>query len=522
MTFTPPIILRETSLGTRCLLLIRVAGILVTISVPTHPRPARSLLPPQLLWSTSLPEETLALNRCLVSLSGALTPPKPETSLADRYIKTTASHRNPCCNNSYAGGNLAEASAPGRRLKSDALARKPTARSSDLPGGGGNTGAHVRSGGRRGISAILVGVREELTCTSADPSVVSHDEVSCLGIDRRRDDDQSHSMMRKRQKLAVEDNDDLRDSAPRPPPSKKAKSPPLSVPPSRNDSSAPSAAVADKNHDVVYAEQRERLSARRETGQAAMGNGTSERDDGNIGPDGKERLHLAVSDAPGNGQDGEELGNNKEKESLPTELREKMIAVAEKLTAARARGSTSMDVKGAAAAAVSLLQDTVSSSVHPSARRAFAQQQNQRARQQQQHPFEIVCKGLGLDKPPGKRRGEDSGGADDGCGDDVVMEVCSGFVTSALSLRNCLAFFSAVLVPRARALAGPATRLFVTAVSGIAKARPGAAIDGLVLPLLRDTDSAELGSAQCELCTRLIKQVRRWILLLLCKTASNW
>lgn len=465
-----------------------------------------------------MPEETLALNRCLASLSGALNPPKPESPLP-------ASHRDPPCNNSYEGGNLAGASSSGRKLKPDTLPREPTARSDDLPGGsdiGGSTGARAPSGRRRGISAILVGVREELTRTRTDPRAVSNDKVSCLGIDRRRDDDQSHFIGGKRPRVSTEDNGDLRDSSQGPPPSKVAKSPPLSVPPNRDDSSTRPTAAVDENHN---AEQTGRVSAHSETGGAAggtaTGNGMSERGDGSIGPDGKERPQPAVRDPPENVQDGEELESNKEEDSLPAELREKMTAVAEKLTAARARGSTSMDVKGAAASAVSLLQDTVSSGMHPSARRAFAQQQNQRAKQQQ-HPFEIVCKGLGLDKPLGKRRGEDDDGAESGCGDDVIMEVCSGFVTSALSLRNCLAFFSAVLVPRARALAGPATRLFVTAVSGIAKARPGAAIDGLVLPLLRDTDPAELGSAQCELCTRLIKQVSRWISLLLCKAAPTW
>ncbi|CAN0328581.1 unnamed protein product, partial [Ectocarpus sp. 8 AP-2014] len=88
------------------------------------------------------------------------------------------------------------------------------------------------------------------------------------------------------------------------------------------------------------------------------------------------------------------------------------------------------------------------------------------------------------------------------------MAVCDGFVTPALSLRNCLAFVRAVLVPRARALNAPASRLLVTAVSGIGKARPGVVIDGLVLPLLcRGDPASAVGSAQCELCTRLIKQI---------------
>ncbi|CAM9879912.1 unnamed protein product, partial [Choristocarpus tenellus] len=87
------------------------------------------------------------------------------------------------------------------------------------------------------------------------------------------------------------------------------------------------------------------------------------------------------------------------------------------------------------------------------------------------------------------------------------LAVCDGFVTPALSLGNCSLFVSRLLVPKARALTSPASRVLVTAVSGVAKARPGAVIEGLVLPLLCEGDPALLGSAQCELCLRLIKQV---------------
>ncbi|CAM9356386.1 unnamed protein product [Laminaria digitata] len=87
------------------------------------------------------------------------------------------------------------------------------------------------------------------------------------------------------------------------------------------------------------------------------------------------------------------------------------------------------------------------------------------------------------------------------------MAVCTGFVTPGLSLRNCLAFVEAVLVPRARSLSSPASRLLVTTVSAVGKTRPEVVIDGLIRPLLCEGDQSEVGSAQCELCTRLIKQV---------------
>ncbi|CAM9735632.1 unnamed protein product [Ectocarpus sp. 4 AP-2014] len=205
---------------------------------------------------------------------------------------------------------------------------------------------------------------------------------------------------------------------------------------------------------------------------------------------------------------------------LPSVLRQRVASVAEKVATAGARGAASTDVQGAVAAAVSLLREAtklpsntaptppppttmaaggLSSSSPSSSIGPFSD----RPRPQLQQPLEAVCSGLGLDIPRGK-----GATATACCGDDLVMAVCDGFVTPALSLRNCLAFVRAVLAPRARALTAPASRLLVTAVSGIGKARPGVVIDGLVLPLLCGGDPASaVGSAQCELCTRLIKQI---------------
>lgn len=223
---------------------------------------------------------------------------------------------------------------------------------------------------------------------------------------------------------------------------------------------------------------------------------------------------------------GGEGGNNTARDDedddrddcLPSVLRQRIASVAEKVAAAGARGAASTDVQGAAAAAVSLLREATKlpsnttptpppttmavggSSSLSSSSGPFSERQRP---QQLQQPLEAVCSGVGLDIPRGK-----GATAAAGCGDDLVMAVCDGFVTPALSLRNCLAFVRAVLVPRARALTAPASRLLVTAVSGIGKARPGVVIDGLILPLLCEGDPASaVGSAQCELCTRLIKQV---------------
>lgn len=203
-----------------------------------------------------------------------------------------------------------------------------------------------------------------------------------------------------------------------------------------------------------------------------------------------------VGMAGGKHQDREDVGKEEGggKDYLSDEIRKRLLKVAERVAMAGARGVTSVEVQGAAAEAVCLLQ----AAVMPNALAAHASSSG-RHRPQPHQTLETVCKGLGLHASGGKQG--------PGCGDDLVMAVCKGFVNPTLSLKNCLAFVKAVLVPRARSLKAPASRLLVTAVSGIGGARPEAVIDGLIIPLLCEGEPSKVGSAQCELCTRLIKQV---------------
>lgn len=218
--------------------------------------------------------------------------------------------------------------------------------------------------------------------------------------------------------------------------------------------------------------------------------------------------------APSLSRDGLNRGGEKEKKEnndcLIPAVRQRITSVAEKVAAAGARGATSTDVKNAAAAAVSLLQTAMNSPLTATNTHGEETPSNpSSSSEQHRQPLEVVCSGIGLGVSRDNKGAAAAGAAGTaGCGDDLVMAVCDGFVTPSLSLKNCLAFVKAVLVPRARALTTPASRLLVTAVSGIGKARPGVVIDGLILPLLCKGDPSMLGSAQCELCTRLIKQVK--------------
>ena len=186
------------------------------------------------------------------------------------------------------------------------------------------------------------------------------------------------------------------------------------------------------------------------------------------------------------------------RDSLSPDMREQLSRVAERVAAAGARGVTSVDVQGAAAAAISLLQAAVMPSARATHTTSVASPHGNGPQPYQ--TLQAVCEGLGLHASGGKGRS--------GCGDDLVMAVCKGFVNPNLSLKNCLTFVRAVLVPRARSLTAPASRLLVTAVSDIGTSRPEAVIDGLILPLLCEGEPSRVGSAQCELCTRLIKQAR--------------
>lgn len=218
--------------------------------------------------------------------------------------------------------------------------------------------------------------------------------------------------------------------------------------------------------------------------------------------DGKGAKASSHSSGSGLTRGGE--NGRKANDCLPAAVRQRIASVAERVAAAGASGATSTDVKNAAAAAVSLLQEAMASPLAASNSHG-EEAPSSTSYSSEQQPLEVVCSGIGLGVS--RHKGVATAAAA-GCGDDLVMAVCDGFVTPSLSLKNCLAFVKAVFVPRARALKTPASRLLVTAVSGIGKARPGVVIDGLVLPLLCVGDPLMLGSAQCELCTRLIKQVK--------------
>lgn len=439
-------------------------------------------------------------------MSGALTPPEPERSWPEGYWEKGTLYLNPDEENSPGRdvvGTLSRMSTmrgtrPTPTMKTDDDV--PRCNNPGWAGAESSSPSHPgrgSAGTRRGVSFILSGVRGKPQDTNVGQD---NDEVR-FGVDNR------HGVVpaaRKRPRCATE-ADDFVGSASQPPPHMFPKGRPTLPPAKHNDPVL--ANVTENSHAaqgsaVSLMQENDDVEERtRQGGERGKGvNGATMTSVVNTGSDAAAVRHI-VSDET---TDREE---NAEAECLPTALRDKLKVVAEKVVSAGVRGATFIDIHGAAAEAVSLLQDSVASNAQPTAiGRAFGQPQHQQQKPKQ--PLEVVCQGLGLDKPLGM--GEEAAG---GCRDDLVMAVCSRFVTPALSLRNCLTFVSTVLVPRARALAGPASRLLVTAVSEIGKARPEAVIDGLILPLLCDTDPLELGSAQCELCTRLIKQVKMRLIL---------
>lgn len=440
----------------------------------------------QILRDRTLPEdEALALHRCLGALSAILSPPTLESPWPKPYwdkepfYPTTATSAASLTGTGNAGLSTPTMNASGASPQDAA----------DYPGGSGAQNGDLGPRRRvspemRGVSGILAGVARKLR---AVPSSVS---VEVGGVDRSlspRDADDRRSA-KKRPRVEQGEGNKLLSSTP---PADKLTRRSASVSPEREDTSARD---SEARRDVTAGrriETPEEVPTRSEGGVYDSSGGpklTSE----------------------GAGEDVAALGDNAatpsrtaaeaDEDCLPLEVRDKVAAVAEKVAAAGARGATSADVQGAAAVAISLLQEAISSNA-PSASRPID------ASSQQPRPtLAVVCRRLSLDSSGGQGKA--------GCGDDVVMTICNGFVTPALSLRNCLAFVTAVLVPRARSLTAPASRLLVTAVSGIGKARPGAVIDGFVLPLLCEGDVTGVGSAQCELCTRLIKQVRPQLCLM--------
>ncbi|CAM9198214.1 unnamed protein product, partial [Scytosiphon promiscuus] len=445
----------------------------------------------QLLWDKTLPEdEGLALRRCLSALSQILGhgDSGDDTQSRGRGDRATAT-----------GGESRRAGA-GTSLP-PAAARPARA--------------------RVGISALLAGVRRR-RCQTGEPA-------AGVGVDRIWKDASRAALAaaaaggaassRRRPRTDAEETEGLKESTPSLGPGKKkiargeGDRSSLLCPEEEPRSPVTPASVGEKAPSVGSVAEGGLATAARTASETTAAVAVSDRDVTGALTDGRSSSSRNVS----------EVGETEHRQSdcLAPAIREQMAAVAEKVAAAGARGATSSDVQGAVEAAVSFLQEAVKSPSNftPSAASARADRAHlpsssssqQPPQQRQQQPLEAACSGLGLHVSRGKGALAPPAAAAEvptaGCGDDVVMAVCDGFVTPALSLKNCLAFVRAVLVPRARALTTPASRLLVTAVSGIGKQRPGVVIDGLILPLLCEGDLSMVGSAQCELCTRLIKQV---------------
>jgi hypothetical protein len=90
--------------------------------------------------------------------------------------------------------------------------------------------------------------------------------------------------------------------------------------------------------------------------------------------------------------------------------------------------------------------------------------------------------------------------------DELLLKVCETFVVRALSYSNCLAFVQNALFPKVAALKSPASRLCIQAILGVAKQHPQALIDGMILPVLCQPNVAQVGSVQCEVAVRVIKE----------------
>jgi len=90
-------------------------------------------------------------------------------------------------------------------------------------------------------------------------------------------------------------------------------------------------------------------------------------------------------------------------------------------------------------------------------------------------------------------------------GDDVTAALSKAFVTEDLSHTCCTVFIQAVFLPKGKMLTSPASRLLVAALTDLCTSRPDSVAEGLIRPLLGQKDAEAIGSAQCELCTRLIK-----------------
>ena len=466
-----------------------------------------------MLWDRTLPDdEALALNRCLSALSEVIGNPPQEVAWLESSREKDPSHStgggdefSPSCCSSPPASESVVGRTPRARIMYASTAR-PTGQTDSTHSfrGVGANEASADGPYRRlppavavGVAALLAGVRRRQLGLGA---LASNREACRVSADHRHGGSQHLAEKRPR---GAEDESRTGGAGP---PAKLAKIYP---------------ALARQSESPLHPAEGDRVGADDKDSTKISTHHTEEGGSDNVDMAAGGPALEAVTAAPAAAAaragpnaaaaavvpDGEEAGmpargaRDEPEDCLASEIRELMISVAEKVVAAGARGATSADVQGAAAATVSLLQAAVSPSAQSTHRSSTSFQE-----QQQQQPLKIVCKGLGLDVSQGK--------GSSGCGDDLIMAVCTGFVTPALSLRNCLAFVEAVLVPRARSLSSPASRLLVTTVSGVGKTRPEVVVDGLIRPLLCEGDQSEVGSAQCELCTRLIKQVerrRQWI-----------
>lgn len=458
-----------------------------------------------MLWDRTLPDdEALALNRCLSAVSEIIGSPPQETAWPDSSRErelprsTGGVASPPPCDSSPQAWKSVAGGAPRDRLTVASTAQ-PTGQTDSSHSSHGVGASKASADGPHhwlpppvtvGVVALLAGVRRRQLGLGA---LAGNREGSRASADHRHRSSQ-HSA-EKRPAGA----EDLSRAGGTGPPAKVAKVCPTPARQSESPLCPAEGGRVDVDHEESAKDSTHRPegSGSHNIDMAARGT-VSELAVAATAAELNAAAAAVVADGEGAGMPARDARDQPE-DCLAPETRELMASVAEKVVAAGARGATSADVQGAAAATVSLLQAAVSPSAQPTHRSsAYVQEQ------QQQQPLKVVCKNLGLDVSRGK-------GAS-GCGDDLVMAVCTGFVTPALSLRNCMAFVEAVLVPRVRSLSSPASRLLVTTVSGIGKTRPKVVINGLIRPLLCEGDQSEVGSAQCELCTRLIKQVgtRRW------------
>jgi Fanconi Anaemia group E protein FANCE len=89
------------------------------------------------------------------------------------------------------------------------------------------------------------------------------------------------------------------------------------------------------------------------------------------------------------------------------------------------------------------------------------------------------------------------------CSDELIMVICALMLQSEVSFHRAVHFLQTVITPRVILLRAPATRVFATTLTNAATSLPSATIQGLLAPCISDTS---MGSAQCEIVTRVIKK----------------